>query len=663
MPAEWTKCIASVKASGKSEKNAYAICTAAFIKKHGRTPQSADKLEEVEGVLADIFLGLSVEDVELLDEYYEEELAELLDVSEDGETISLLWSAPTKRKDVPASHFFLPKEKKYPYRNPDGTVNCEGVLAAWKMAHGARSGKSAPASLIAKIRPYRDKCLKKKASVDDFDDVEKYTREFDAPSNTFTTISGTIALEDSKPYNYEKEKKVTIEVLREGKFQHPMYNLITFDSKIFSNFIRNFDDKVPQEHIAYDFRHQPDWGAAAWMKRLFQKGGKLFATVELTRRGYRALKDKEFLYFSTEYHDAYKDRETGKLYGPTILGGGLTNRPFIKGMAPVLMSEDGEEVFASMFEKHGDRKPKGDKSQLDDKTPTKGGSPMKKLLEALKALKDKIIAMTESDDGVQKKDLEEMNASMEALTTGISELKPEDLEGDDKKENEAKLEELSSRVVSLSERLGKIKVADPKADSKLEKLETRLGTFEKKLSDLPVDQTKLLEEQKAELEAKVKSLEEGNAALGDSVKKLQERGEARDKELYESKVATFTKELAEQGHYPSVCQEVTAILEAYEGQGTAVVTLSEDEGEGDKKKKVEKKLSLQNVISRILSAIPEDARIDTTERSKSPTKKEGDDKMLSVAEIEKKAEEAKISYGEMLVRLSEDPEYKDRIDI
>jgi hypothetical protein len=61
------------------------------------------------------------------------------------------WKAPTKRKDVPASHFFDSKNKKYPYKNPDGSINCGGVLAAKRMAAGARSGKKATPAIQARI--------------------------------------------------------------------------------------------------------------------------------------------------------------------------------------------------------------------------------------------------------------------------------------------------------------------------------------------------------------------------------------------------------------------------------------------------------------------------------------------------------------------------------
>ena len=45
---------------------------------------------------------------------------------------------PGQRRKMPASHFLLPSQRKFPYRNPDGTINCRLVRAAISRAaqHG-----------------------------------------------------------------------------------------------------------------------------------------------------------------------------------------------------------------------------------------------------------------------------------------------------------------------------------------------------------------------------------------------------------------------------------------------------------------------------------------------------------------------------------------------
>jgi len=113
------------------------------------------------------------EDLKLASEgYYKPEMGGILELTQyDVEERQLYldnnavqcWAAPTKRKDVPKSHFFDPKNKKYPYKNPDGTINCGGVKAAKQAAGGARSGKKASAALRTKInRVWKNNCVKKK---------------------------------------------------------------------------------------------------------------------------------------------------------------------------------------------------------------------------------------------------------------------------------------------------------------------------------------------------------------------------------------------------------------------------------------------------------------------------------------------------------------------
>lgn len=37
---------------------------------------------------------------------------------------------PSERKRLPSSYFLLPKERKFPYRNKDGSINCNLLRAA-----------------------------------------------------------------------------------------------------------------------------------------------------------------------------------------------------------------------------------------------------------------------------------------------------------------------------------------------------------------------------------------------------------------------------------------------------------------------------------------------------------------------------------------------------
>lgn len=47
---------------------------------------------------------------------------------------------PTEREELPGEYFLLPSERKFPYRNKDGTINCRLLRAAITRAaqHGYR---------------------------------------------------------------------------------------------------------------------------------------------------------------------------------------------------------------------------------------------------------------------------------------------------------------------------------------------------------------------------------------------------------------------------------------------------------------------------------------------------------------------------------------------
>jgi hypothetical protein len=71
-----------------------------------------------------------------------------------------LWSAPTARKNVPASHFLDQKNKKYPYKNSDGTINCGGLMSAYKAARGARGAPKRPEIAAKAARLLKSSCNK-----------------------------------------------------------------------------------------------------------------------------------------------------------------------------------------------------------------------------------------------------------------------------------------------------------------------------------------------------------------------------------------------------------------------------------------------------------------------------------------------------------------------
>jgi phage I-like protein len=135
-----------------------------------------------------------------------------------------------------------------------------------------------------------------------------------------------------------KEPAPLVQILRTGEFQHPRYGKFLITKETLQNIVKNFNDKVLRIDIAVDYKHDNDDVAAGWFKALSisTDGNSLMADVQWTPNGTKVLTDKEFRYLSAEFVDDYKDNETQASFGTTLLGAGLTNRPFVKGMEPIV---------------------------------------------------------------------------------------------------------------------------------------------------------------------------------------------------------------------------------------------------------------------------------------------------------------------------------------
>lgn len=144
----------------------------------------------------------------------------------------------------------------------------------------------------------------------------------------------------------EGDKTTTwIEIFREGKWQHPKHGEIVGNQQLFNDFIDNWKNNIVGREISFDKTHDPSEGATGWVKELKVFGDRLKAKVELTPWGEDLIKNKGFRYFSPEYTSKYTHKETGKVYNNVLLGGGITNRPFLTDLSPIVMSESIEKDF------------------------------------------------------------------------------------------------------------------------------------------------------------------------------------------------------------------------------------------------------------------------------------------------------------------------------
>jgi hypothetical protein len=230
-------------------------------------------------------------------------------------------------------------------------------------------------------------------------------------------------------------------------------NGIVLTEKMFNDFIKNFKDNVikctdtdgkPMLDIDYEHKKDPAYGmdAAGWIDDLktekLNQNGKEVVTFWIKPKQWlpkaqEVIKSGAKRFFSIEYQLKHKDNDTGKIYQNVLLGGGLTNRPYIHGLAPVALSAEKVNRAHTQDE---NKKQKGDtqmfeklkamllsrgimlsESATDEYTVEKVLDEVKQLSEkAEKAVKlsEQVISLEKEKDGLTDK-LSESTTKIEAL--------------------------------------------------------------------------------------------------------------------------------------------------------------------------------------------------------------------------------------------------------
>lgn len=132
-----------------------------------------------------------------------------------------------------------------------------------------------------------------------------------------------------------------VTVTRTGTFTDPRYGTFDITPAMLAQMVSNFDSRVLGQDVFFDVAHKPTDGAACRVLKLAVDNGRLRALVEWTDFGIEAVKQRGFSYLSAEYHEDWRDNEKGAAHGCVLLGAGLTLRPVVKHLDPVLLSHDG----------------------------------------------------------------------------------------------------------------------------------------------------------------------------------------------------------------------------------------------------------------------------------------------------------------------------------
>jgi len=483
-------------------------------------------------------------------------------------------------------------------------------------------------------------------------DPEVLTAKYTSEHNDNISLMKRLVFEGTD----EKDKnKGAIEVIRTGKFSHWLYGDLNFDSPYLKTVIKNFKNDITDRVISFDERH--DAGRSTFnVSDLFLRRRKttingresihtfLIAEGELTPLGRRLMDDKSYNYFSAEIHPDYFNPETQDKHGPTLVGGGFTNRPFIRGMKKLEFSEsdivdDGvvgivfsddleyaEDVMLSEFvEGRADlpdaafalvEKDKGGKVVKRSlphhvkgvKSGTDDGTVVIPLLRNALARINQVNGFTSSEIASAQGHLDK---HADALLETRKETKKEshseaivndNAKGDNEMDFEVKIKELEAKIVKLEEAAKK---APDNSDEKkayselLETTKTLLSDTKKREEEFSGQNEKLqkLEASNKELTTKCEEFSKTAQTLGDALKESSKKEKTVSVEL-------FCEGLAKDNHFPAIVKVVKDILLSNVDADAEYVFHSAD---GDKI--VENKGDVKKIIQVILDAIPADVKI------------------------------------------------------
>jgi phage I-like protein len=128
-----------------------------------------------------------------------------------------------------------------------------------------------------------------------------------------------------------------------GTWDHPVYGKIDIDIDRVRRFADNVKKRVRGQDldINYDHRGDPAKGnkAAGWVVDADPRPDGLWLGVQFTDTARKEIAAGEWKYFSPEFVNEWEHPSDGAKHKDVLFGGGLTNRPFLKGILPLNLSE------------------------------------------------------------------------------------------------------------------------------------------------------------------------------------------------------------------------------------------------------------------------------------------------------------------------------------
>lgn len=147
---------------------------------------------------------------------------------------------------------------------------------------------------------------------------------------------------DLRTIQLDESGRGWIQAMRVGKYNHPKHGLLDFTIDRLHKLAEGVKSKVRGVDLDIDYDHKMDptkgSEAAGWVKDAKVENNALWLLVEWTRTAAEKIKEKAYRYFSPEFQDVWTDA-AGVEHKDVLFGGGITNRPFLKDLLPLNLSE------------------------------------------------------------------------------------------------------------------------------------------------------------------------------------------------------------------------------------------------------------------------------------------------------------------------------------
>ena len=264
----------------------------------------------------------------------------------------------------------------------------------------------------------------------------------------------------------EDGRKSWIQAMPLGNYNHPLWGEIKITSEKVQRFADNVNKGVrgQQLDIDYDHKNDPSKGsqAAGWVMEADARPDGLWLLVEWVKEAVDAIKEKKYRYFSPEFSNEWKHPESKVKFTDVLFGGALTNRPFLKGIAPIALSETNTEGMEYMNRKALEAIAKLHGIQFSEDT---SDADLQAKVEE---------AAQEDDFGVSEEDV---NSEDDSENTDS-----EDADDDDEDENEDEIAQLSESHPAVAALVKRLSIVEAGA---------RLSETTLKLSELNSGDTQL----------------------------------------------------------------------------------------------------------------------------------------------------------------------------